>query len=241
MKCDTARNHNRREITCWNIYPLSNFSSPSLLIHILLLLPPPTDIYSSPPSSNYSTSLSDGVVTPISSINDSIKSEGKSHSHTPTQVTSSYQPPTTHQKSCPLQIVNDNPRPVIPEKSTIHVICFNSKYSTPAADRTLLHVDDERKLKYLKTLPSTDGTYSCQFCSKTFPRLGYLKKHEQVRLSLALLLCKSDIIVIFITFREFVILSFGNISKSETLSHSVPSATWLNKIVLAGDYSTQNS
>lgn len=129
--------------------------------------------------------------------------------------------------------MNDNPRPVIPEKSTIHVICFNSKYSTPAADRTLLHVDDERKLKYLKTLPSTDGTYSCQFCSKTFPRLGYLKKHEQVRLSLAFLLCKSDIIVIFITFREFAFLSFGNISKSETLSHSVPSATWLNKIVLS--------
>lgn len=41
---------------------------------VLLFL---ADIYSSPPSSNYSTSLSDGVVTPISSINDSIKSDGK--------------------------------------------------------------------------------------------------------------------------------------------------------------------
>ena len=27
---------------------------------------------------------------------------------------------------------------------------------------------------------SNDGTYHCQFCDKTFPRLGYLKKHEQV-------------------------------------------------------------
>ncbi|EAT37714.1 AAEL010310-PA, partial [Aedes aegypti] len=27
-----------------------------------------------------------------------------------------------------------------------------------------------------------DGTYRCQFCDKTFPRLGYLKKHEQVSL-----------------------------------------------------------
>ncbi|XP_058055032.1 zinc finger protein 423 homolog [Anopheles bellator] len=26
---------------------------------------------------------------------------------------------------------------------------------------------------------NVDGTYHCQFCDKTFPRLGYLKKHEQ--------------------------------------------------------------
>lgn len=25
-----------------------------------------------------------------------------------------------------------------------------------------------------------EGSYHCQFCDKTFPRLGYLKKHEQV-------------------------------------------------------------
>lgn len=27
------------------------------------------------------------------------------------------------------------------------------------------------------------GSYNCQFCEKTFPRLGYLKKHEQVSLN----------------------------------------------------------
>lgn len=27
---------------------------------------------------------------------------------------------------------------------------------------------------------SSDGSYNCQFCEKSFPRLGYLKKHEQV-------------------------------------------------------------
>lgn len=27
---------------------------------------------------------------------------------------------------------------------------------------------------------SADGSYQCQFCDKSFPRLGYLKKHEQV-------------------------------------------------------------
>lgn len=25
-----------------------------------------------------------------------------------------------------------------------------------------------------------EGSYKCQFCKKVFPRLGYLKKHEQV-------------------------------------------------------------
>lgn len=25
-----------------------------------------------------------------------------------------------------------------------------------------------------------EGCYQCQFCDKSFPRLGYLKKHEQV-------------------------------------------------------------
>lgn len=27
---------------------------------------------------------------------------------------------------------------------------------------------------------SVEGSYHCQFCDKSFPRLGYLKKHEQV-------------------------------------------------------------
>lgn len=29
---------------------------------------------------------------------------------------------------------------------------------------------------------NVDGSYQCQFCEKSFPRLGYLKKHEQVSL-----------------------------------------------------------
>ena len=71
----------------------------------------------------------------------------------------------------------------VPPPPTLFAICFNFiTLATSTADPTTL---EERKLNYLKTLPpgtvGTDGSYSCQFCSKTFPRLGYLKKHEQVR------------------------------------------------------------
>lgn len=34
--------------------------------------------------------------------------------------------------------------------------------------------------KSSSTVANHTGTYNCQFCDKTFPRLGYLKKHEQV-------------------------------------------------------------
>lgn len=42
------------------------------------------------------------------------------------------------------------------------------------------------KLKYERSGNKTKigkdntGCYQCQFCDKSFPRLGYLKKHEQV-------------------------------------------------------------
>ncbi len=41
------------------------------------------------------------------------------------------------------------------------------------------------------TIGPTDSTpYACQFCEKAFPRLSYLKKHEQVRL-----LCKFNVCI----------------------------------------------
>lgn len=36
--------------------------------------------------------------------------------------------------------------------------------------------------KSSSTSTNHTGTYNCQFCDKTFPRLGYLKKHEQVNI-----------------------------------------------------------
>jgi protein-disulfide isomerase len=41
---------------------------------------------------------------------------------------------------------------------------------------------DESIKKEKKDKSKVKGTsnYNCQFCEKSFPRLGYLKKHEQV-------------------------------------------------------------
>lgn len=36
------------------------------------------------------------------------------------------------------------------------------------------------KSKTASNVANGEGSYHCQFCDKTFPRLGYLKKHEQV-------------------------------------------------------------
>lgn len=37
---------------------------------------------------------------------------------------------------------------------------------------------------------TSDGSYQCQFCDKSFPRLGYLKKHEQVGIFLLITFLK---------------------------------------------------
>lgn len=41
---------------------------------------------------------------------------------------------------------------------------------------------DGNEVEISFTIGPTDATpYACQFCEKAFPRLSYLKKHEQVR------------------------------------------------------------
>lgn len=40
--------------------------------------------------------------------------------------------------------------------------------------------DPIKKEKKDKTKFKGASSYKCQFCEKSFPRLGYLKKHEQV-------------------------------------------------------------
>lgn len=44
-------------------------------------------------------------------------------------------------------------------------------------DKSSRNVDDKTKKN---GKPSSNCSYQCQFCDKSFPRLGYLKKHEQV-------------------------------------------------------------
>lgn len=45
------------------------------------------------------------------------------------------------------------------------------------------------------TPTTTDGSYQCQFCDKSFPRLGYLKKHEQVSAQ-----CKGCLLLLLLLF-----------------------------------------
>lgn len=48
---------------------------------------------------------------------------------------------------------------------------------TPA---TLMHKMRPKKKVGSVANGNQEGSYKCPFCTKVFPRLGYLKKHEQV-------------------------------------------------------------
>lgn len=41
-------------------------------------------------------------------------------------------------------------------------------------------VDGQFKKERKEKTKFKNSSYKCQFCEKSFPRLGYLKKHEQV-------------------------------------------------------------
>lgn len=45
---------------------------------------------------------------------------------------------------------------------------------------TSLKSNGKSASKLTSNAANGEGSYHCQFCDKTFPRLGYLKKHEQV-------------------------------------------------------------
>lgn len=47
-------------------------------------------------------------------------------------------------------------------------------------DLKKLEKKTSESIKSGSTTGISDGSYQCQFCDKSFPRLGYLKKHEQV-------------------------------------------------------------
>lgn len=53
--------------------------------------------------------------------------------------------------------------------------------STSDMETNEIDVDDPvKKEKKEKGKFKGASSYKCQFCEKSFPRLGYLKKHEQV-------------------------------------------------------------
>lgn len=63
---------------------------------------------------------------------------------------------------------------------TVHSYIGGGK-SSIRKDKSSRSLDDKTK-KNGKT--SSSCSYQCQFCDKSFPRLGYLKKHEQVSYNL---------------------------------------------------------
>lgn len=47
-----------------------------------------------------------------------------------------------------------------------------------------IEADDDVKKEKKDKSKFKSNSYKCQFCEKSFPRLGYLKKHEQVSLKI---------------------------------------------------------
>lgn len=51
---------------------------------------------------------------------------------------------------------------------------------TSSASGKASKINGKSKLVSNANSNNGEGSYHCQFCDKSFPRLGYLKKHEQV-------------------------------------------------------------
>jgi len=108
------------------------------------------DLFSSHTSSSFSPSLSDGIATPNSLIHDNESSV----------VTTNGTSPAV--KTVTTQLVNSGHR-------GHHRRIKNNNNNNNDVGKTTTDKDGKG-----------DGNYNCPFCDKSFPRLGYLKKHEQV-------------------------------------------------------------
>lgn len=129
------------------------------------------DIYSSHTSSSFSPSPSDGAATPNSLIHD--RENNRLNDNT---------------------ITDENECSVKKSKVSEHQLKKGDKNYCAKEKHTKIGgggggeengkgtTDGNGGIGNGTTVPhqNGEGTYHCQFCDKSFPRLGYLKKHEQV-------------------------------------------------------------
>lgn len=78
-----------------------------------------------------------------------------------------------------VKVINEN---VFPELYSSHTsISFpSSNNSTSEMENNEVDVEGSLKKDRKDKSKFKSSSYKCQFCEKSFPRLGYLKKHEQV-------------------------------------------------------------
>lgn len=134
------------------------------------------DIYSSHTSSSFSPSPSDGAATPNSLIHD--RENNRLNDNT-----------ITDENECSVKKskVSENHHQLKKGDSNYCAKDKNTKIgSGGGGDENGVvggkGTDGNGGIGNGTTAPhqNGEGTYHCQFCDKSFPRLGYLKKHEQV-------------------------------------------------------------
>ncbi|XP_049547208.1 zinc finger protein 423 homolog [Anopheles darlingi] len=121
------------------------------------------ELYSPHTSSSFSPSMSDGMATPNSLTNET--QDGISGAGTLLDVAgekpSAFRPGSTPHSHSHHHHHHHH----------LHHHGRHLHYRRSVAGKEGKHTNSNSK--------NADGTYHCQFCDKTFPRLGYLKKHEQ--------------------------------------------------------------
>jgi hypothetical protein len=77
----------------------------------------------------------------------------------------------------------------------------------------------ERDIK--EKAKNIDGSYQCPFCDKSFPRLGYLKKHEQVSFFLFKTKNNDELVMIYIRWSPNQPLFLPTCRRPHSLSFSI--------------------